>query len=631
MKAGNILLTDNGTVKLADFGSASIQSPANSFVGTPYWMAPEVILAMDEGQYDGKVDVWSLGITCIEMAEIKPPYFNLNAMSALYHIAQNEAPSLNPNSSVDWSDLFRGFVHKCLQKNPHDRPTSSAMLQHGFITRPRSPSAIPELIYRTKNAVRELDNLNYRKMKKILMVEIQEPGLNTINSGGLTSGELTEDEHTDYSSKNNSLASQHSEGISICSQSSSNSSLPQNNHHHLNNNDQDAYKRPLSLRRQSSSNLSSRLSPSNSTSMVSLNSTEHGNNFATLRTTSIVTRQIKEHEKENQMYEQLSGYKRMRKQHLKAIVQLEMKCRQELEEHKTKLDKEYEQLVAQFNKELERLQVKHQQELEQESKSNINYEKRLSRNIQQQQDENMKRFVQNQKNEYKYIKDRLKKDSDQSNYLRNKESLQRNQSSELQKVQREHNDFLRTEIRKFQRRKLVQYHQLENDLLLTEFKKRENQLEQAHAMLLRHHENTQALEYKQQRVVHQLRDDQIRKQHATELANQTEYNTRREIELKKKHALEHKQQPKSLKQKELSIRRQFRETCKIQTRQYKAWKNQILSSTPKDEQKAVIKKLKEEQVRKLALLGEQYEQSIADMLQKQSVSLNGDDFDFDFE
>lgn len=112
VKAGNILLTENGTVKLADFGSASIKCPANSFVGTPYWMAPEVILAMDEGQYDGKVDVWSLGITCIELAERKPPYFNMNAMSALYHIAQNEPPTLQ---SSDWSETFKNFVMACLQ------------------------------------------------------------------------------------------------------------------------------------------------------------------------------------------------------------------------------------------------------------------------------------------------------------------------------------------------------------------------------------------------------------------------------------------------------------------------------------------------------------------------------------
>uniref|UniRef100_A0A915KMB6 non-specific serine/threonine protein kinase n=1 Tax=Romanomermis culicivorax TaxID=13658 RepID=A0A915KMB6_ROMCU len=69
VKAGNILLTDQGVVKLADFGSASLVSPAQSFVGTPYWMAPEVILAMDEGQYDYKADIWSLGISCIELGE----------------------------------------------------------------------------------------------------------------------------------------------------------------------------------------------------------------------------------------------------------------------------------------------------------------------------------------------------------------------------------------------------------------------------------------------------------------------------------------------------------------------------------------------------------------------------------
>lgn len=106
------------------------------------------------------------------------------------------------------------------------------------------------------------------------------------------------------------------------------------------------------------------------------------------------------------------------------------------------------------------------------------------------------------------------------------------------------------------------------------------------------------------------------------MANQAEYMKRSERELRKKHALEVKQQPKSLKQKEMMVRKQFRETCKVQTKQYKALKAQILASTPKDEQKAVIKKLKEEQRRKLALLGDQYEQSIAEMLQKQCLRLD---------
>ena len=118
---------------------------------------------------------------------------------------------------------------------------------------------------------------------------------------------------------------------------------------------------------------------------------------------------------------------------------------------------------------------------------------------------------------------------------------------------------------------------------------------------------------------------------------QEEYMKRSQRELKKKHALELKQQPKSLKQKEILIRKQFRDTCKIQTRQYKALKgqvvwhsplpssdpcSQVIQTTPKDEQKNVLKKLKEDQRRKMAMLGEQYEQTIAEMLQKQSVSNN---------
>ncbi|XP_061300127.1 serine/threonine-protein kinase TAO2-like [Pezoporus flaviventris] len=151
VKAGNILLTAPGLVKLGDFGSASTSAPANSFVGTPYWMAPEVILAMDEGLYDGKADVWSLGITCIELAERRPPLFNLNAMSALYRIAQEPAPALQPRH---WSDLFCSFVSSCLQKAPLARPSSDVIIQHGFVTRALPPWVLPELLRRCRDPAR---------------------------------------------------------------------------------------------------------------------------------------------------------------------------------------------------------------------------------------------------------------------------------------------------------------------------------------------------------------------------------------------------------------------------------------------------------------------------------------------
>lgn len=608
VKAGNILLTENGTVKLADFGSASIKCPANSFVGTPYWMAPEVILAMDEGQYDGKVDVWSLGITCIELAERKPPYFNMNAMSALYHIAQNDTPSLN---SAEWTGVFKHFVESCLQKNPSDRPTANKLLSHQMITRNRSPHVLIDLIQRTKQAVRELDNQNYRKMK-ILMIDACE------SESNLGDADDTPDEQAGGdSSKSNSITSEHSIhsiGVSASSQSSSTNSLPPV----VDMNHDNSYTSSIRVPRHKASS---------SAALV-----EHGaNNFATIKTTTIVTKQQKEHMQE-EMHEQMSGYKRMRREHQGALIKLEEKCKVEMENHKQLLDKEYEALLQKFSKELEDLQIKHQLELDRKLKQNNSAEKKLQKEICCRQEQDRKAFDCQKKKEYKANKERWKHELslDESTPKRQrdaalqtqKENLKQLEAQEEQRLVRGQKEYLELEMRKFKRKKLVGYQGLEQELLREELNKRQTQLEQAHAMLLRHHEKTKELEYRQQKAVHQLREDQVQRQHQTELQNQHDYLARCERELKKKHVLEVKQQPKSLKQKEMQIRKQFRETCKIQTRQYKALKTEILANTPKEEHKIVIKKLKEEQRRKLALLADQYEQSIAEMLQKQSIRLD---------
>jgi serine/threonine protein kinase len=132
IKAGNVLVTNGGMVKLADFGvSATISntmSKRKTVVGSPYWMAPEVI---KESEYDGKADVWSLGITCIEMAESAPPHANLHPLRAIFLIPQKPPPTLaDPDR---WSPAMIDFTRVCLTKDTSQRPDSSALSSHPFI------------------------------------------------------------------------------------------------------------------------------------------------------------------------------------------------------------------------------------------------------------------------------------------------------------------------------------------------------------------------------------------------------------------------------------------------------------------------------------------------------------------
>ncbi|XP_077785902.1 TRAF2 and NCK-interacting protein kinase isoform X5 [Podarcis muralis] len=136
IKGQNVLLTENAEVKLVDFGvSAQLDRTVgrrNTFIGTPYWMAPEVI-ACDENPdatYDFKSDLWSLGITAIEMAEGAPPLCDMHPMRALFLIPRNPAPRLK---SKKWSKKFQSFIESCLVKNHGQRPTTEQLMKHPFI------------------------------------------------------------------------------------------------------------------------------------------------------------------------------------------------------------------------------------------------------------------------------------------------------------------------------------------------------------------------------------------------------------------------------------------------------------------------------------------------------------------
>ncbi|KAK2953334.1 putative serine/threonine protein kinase [Blattamonas nauphoetae] len=197
LKAGNILLKQDGSVKLGDFGvSATLQmnvNKRNTVIGSPYWMAPEVIT---EQGYDMKADIWSLGITAIEMVEGRPPLSELHAYRALFQIPVREPPTLkNPdNHCAELND----FLAKCLQKDPDQRWDCKQLLSHPFIVNfgKSTNTCMKPLVDETLAKKQKIKEDKEKLAAKL--AESQLPSAKGASAGGNTDEDEEEESDGDY-------------------------------------------------------------------------------------------------------------------------------------------------------------------------------------------------------------------------------------------------------------------------------------------------------------------------------------------------------------------------------------------------------------------------------------------------
>jgi len=372
IKGANILLTNSGDIKLVDFGvSAELKVASekrNTLIGTPYWMAPEVV-ANKTGNvpYDARSDVWSLGITLIELGEMNPPLHEIHPMKALMMIPMREAPTFSHPDK--WSRDFKDFVATCLIKSPEKRKSAEEMLKHPWILQTKDNSVLVDLINKRRKA---------------------EAAANGAEEEDTSSSSDEEESTSDMKAKGNTFPNQR-QSTDAPLQPTHSLSDPQVNDKHSG-----------SLGSTASSKRSIRNLPPGSNP-----------NRPTYRTNKKMTkRDIKAYERElvskQQMKEQLKEIRKLQAMHLQQTEAQQRRHQKEKDAMVGKTELSKQNRLRQQQRDLEKLVLKHKTEREEFDRRSQTNQKTLIKG-QQMALKQASKFTENdQKNEHKVFQDSLK-------------------------------------------------------------------------------------------------------------------------------------------------------------------------------------------------------------------------------
>ncbi|XP_018667616.2 serine/threonine-protein kinase 10 isoform X7 [Ciona intestinalis] len=414
LKAGNVLLSMDGEVKLADFGVSALNTRTmqkrDTFIGTPYWMAPEVVMCetFKDTPYNYSADIWSLGITLIELAQTEPPNHDLNPVRVLLRVAKSEPPTLDIPSR--WSKEFSSFISRCLVKDPTKRASLPELLNHPFLTNISSPQPLVKLIAEAKadvtEEVEEPDEGNQTPEINRRSAAISEASLTQRNNSDASGASLNN--HETDSIGSSGLSPFHD--VDVASIKSSDS------------------KDTKSMDAQSSPKSTKRIKNQHKTMKKTRRYIIDG-----VEVTSTSTKVIDDWDFENQKEKRV-----LRRQELQELRKLQRDEQRQIATLNTKLSSQLEQMTIKFEQEMANLKRKYVMEMDQMERGQKSQIEKLEQNqehnrkelismLKKEQDKERKQFFESlkmQQKELKFELERLPKQQRKEMSRRRKEELE---------------------------------------------------------------------------------------------------------------------------------------------------------------------------------------------------------------